>query len=152
MSFSFPKIYPILDSSILPASGRAEFLRQLGASLADAGVTLLEYRNKIATDAELLADAAILRGALSVGQVRLILDDRADLVEQAGFDGAHVDRFCREPGDIASEGTPIVRERSFVISATNRDVEAARRAGLSGHVFDGGDLAPLVHSLLAQSV
>src|ERR1035441_5429792 len=91
MFFTFPKIYPILDSSFIPAAGRAEFLRQLGGSLAEAGVTLLEYRNKTGAEAELLADAAILRAALPIGQVKLILDDRADLVEQLGFDGVHVD-------------------------------------------------------------
>ena len=91
MSVSFPKIYPILDSSIVPATGRAEFLRKLGASLADAGVTLLEYRNKTGADAELLADCAVLREAMPAGQVKLILDDRADLVVQLGFDGVHVD-------------------------------------------------------------
>lgn len=91
MPFSFPKIYPILDASIIPTSGRAEFLRRLGGELAAAGVTLLEYRNKTGSEAELLADAAVLRAALPAGQVKLILDDRADLVEQVGFDGAHVD-------------------------------------------------------------
>ena len=91
MSYSFPKIYPILDVSFIPATGRAEFLYRLGASLAEAGVTLLEYRNKTGADAELLADAEILRAALPAGQVKLILDDRADLIEKIGFDGAHVD-------------------------------------------------------------
>lgn len=91
MSFAFPKIYPILDSSFIPATGRGEFLSRLGASLADAGVTLLEYRNKAASDVELRADAEVLRKALPAGQVRLILDDRADLVAAVGFDGAHVD-------------------------------------------------------------
>ena len=91
MSFSFPKIYPILDSSIIPAAGRAEFLRRLGGSLAEAGVTLLEYRNKPGAVVELLTDAAVLREALPAGQVKLILDDRADLVDQIGFDGVHVD-------------------------------------------------------------
>ena len=91
MSYSFPKIYPILDASFIPATGRVEFLRRLASSLAEAGVTLLEYRNKTGDEAELLADAAILRAALPVGKVKLILDDRADLVEQIGFDGAHVD-------------------------------------------------------------
>jgi thiamine-phosphate pyrophosphorylase len=91
MPFSFPKIYPILDSSFIPSTGRVEFLRQLGSALADAGVTLLEYRNKTGADAEILADAAILRGALPAGKVKLILDDRTDLVDQTGFDGVHVD-------------------------------------------------------------
>jgi thiamine-phosphate pyrophosphorylase len=91
MSYSFPKIYPILDVSFIPATARAEFLYRLGASLAEAGVTLLEYRNKTGADAELLADTEILRAALPAGQVKLILDDRADLIEKIGFDGAHVD-------------------------------------------------------------
>ena len=91
MDFSFPKIYPILDASVIPATGRAEFLLRLGSSLAAGGVTLLEYRNKTGSDSELMADAAILRAALPAGNVKLILDDRADLVEQAGFDGVHVD-------------------------------------------------------------
>ena len=91
MSKSFPKVYPILDSSVIPASGRAEFLRRLGRSLAEAGVTLLEYRNKTGAEAELLADAAMLRAAMPAGQVKLILDDRADLVDRIGFDGVHVD-------------------------------------------------------------
>ena len=91
LSFSFPKVYPILDASVIPAVGREEFLRRLGGSLVEAGVTLLEYRNKTGSDAELFADAAALRAAMPVGTVKLILDDRADLVEQIQFDGVHVD-------------------------------------------------------------
>ena len=91
MAFSFPKIYPILDSSVIPTAGRKEFLRRLGGELAEAGVTLLQYRNKAGSDAEILADAALLRAAMPAPQVRLILDDRADLVEETGFDGVHVD-------------------------------------------------------------
>jgi len=91
MPFKFPRIYPILDASVLPANGRAEFLRRLGSSLTSAGVTLLEYRNKGGTDAELLADAVVLRKAMPAGKVKLILDDRANLVETAQFDGVHVD-------------------------------------------------------------
>jgi thiamine-phosphate pyrophosphorylase len=97
MHFSFPKIYPILDSGVIPNEGRAEFLRWLGASLADAGVMLLEYRNKTGSDAEILSDAAVLRSTLPGPNIKLILDDRADLVEQAGFDGVHVDA-----GDISA--------------------------------------------------
>jgi len=96
MSFRFPPIYPILDSSFLPASGRTAFLRDLGSALADAGVTLLEYRNKSGSDAELQADAEILRAAMPEEQVKLILDDRAELVCAVGFDGVHVDA-----GDVA---------------------------------------------------
>lgn len=99
MVFSFPKIYPILDSSIIPNRGRAEFLRRLGAGLAEAGVTLLEYRNKTGSSTEILDDAALLRAAMTSPQVKLILDDKADLVEPAGFDGVHVDAGDVSPVD-----------------------------------------------------
>jgi thiamine-phosphate pyrophosphorylase len=89
MNFTFPRVYPILDSYVVPAIGRAEYLHRLGTSLADAGVTLLEYRNKVASDAVLVADGEILRAAMP--NVKLILDDRADLIDQLSFDGVHVD-------------------------------------------------------------
>jgi thiamine-phosphate pyrophosphorylase len=96
----FPKIYPILDASFIPTTGRAEFLRRLGGELAEAGVTLIEYRNKTGAEAELLADAANLRSAMPSGQVKLILDDRADLVEKVGFDGVHVDAGDMKPAEV----------------------------------------------------
>jgi thiamine-phosphate pyrophosphorylase len=99
MPYSFPKIYPILDSSFIPSSGRADFLRRLGGELAEAGVTLLEYRNKGGVEAELLADAKILRAALPSGQVKLILDDRTDIIDIIGFDGVHVDAGDLKPAE-----------------------------------------------------
>ena len=99
MSFSFPKVYPILDAGVIPQLGRAEFLRRLGGELAEAGVTLLEYRNKTGSDAEVLADAAILRAALPAETAKLILDDRVELVERAGFDGVHVDAGDATPAE-----------------------------------------------------
>ena len=99
MPFSYPKIYPILDASAIPRAGREEFLRQLGNELAEAGVTLLEYRNKTGAEAELLADAAALRAAMPAGKVKLILDDRVELIEQLEFDGVHVDAGDATPAE-----------------------------------------------------
>ncbi|HEV2323698.1 MAG TPA: thiamine phosphate synthase, partial [Terracidiphilus sp.] len=65
--------------------------RRLGGELAEAGVTLLQYRNKSGSDTEILTDAQSLRAAMLAPRVKLILDDRADLVEETGFDGVHVD-------------------------------------------------------------
>jgi thiamine-phosphate pyrophosphorylase len=112
MPFSFPRIYPILDSSFIPALDRAEFIRHLGCELAEAGVTLLEYRNKTGSDAEILADAAILRSVLSTPNIKLILDDRADLVEQARFDGVHVDA-----GDVSAAEARALLGREKIIGA-----------------------------------
>jgi thiamine-phosphate pyrophosphorylase len=98
-SIQLPKIYPILDSSFIPATGRAEYLRRLGGSLADAGITLLEYRNKTGAESELLADAEFIRSVLPADQVKLVLDDRADLVDRVGFDGVHVDSGDLTPAE-----------------------------------------------------
>ena len=110
MAFSFPKVYPILDASMIPATGREAFLQRLGGALAEAGVTLLEYRNKAGSDAELLADAAVLRAAMPAETVKLILNDRADLVAQTEFDGVHVDA-----GDVPpSEARRLVGKQRIV--------------------------------------
>lgn len=90
MRLRLPKIYPILDSSAIPAGAEREsFLDRLGRSLADAGVELLEYRNKPGTDAEVFADARVLRAAMPA--VKLVMDDRVDVALAAVFDGVHVD-------------------------------------------------------------
>lgn len=91
MKFRFPRVYPILDSAVIPTACREEFLEKLAISLARADVRLLEYRNKTGPDAEVLADAAILRGAMPAPYIKLILDDRVHLVEESGFEGVHVD-------------------------------------------------------------
>ena len=99
MGFEFPKVYPILDSPVIPSAGREDFLSSLGRSLTAAGVTLMEYRNKTGSDAEILADAAVLRGSMPAGKVKLILDDRAALVDQIQFDGVHVDAGDLSPAE-----------------------------------------------------
>jgi dTDP-glucose pyrophosphorylase/histidinol phosphatase-like enzyme len=89
--------------------------------------------------------------------------------------GAHVDRFYGAPdylADIAPAHAiaaakrkpvfspifnamnewPIVRERSFFLGVVGDDIEAARSAEVSAHAIPEGDLAPLVHSLLRQSL
>jgi dTDP-glucose pyrophosphorylase/histidinol phosphatase-like enzyme len=98
----------------------------------------------------------------------------AAMQERLAPEGTHIDRFYREPEfatGVAPEQAidaakrkpdasllleamnewPIVAERSFFVGVSDGDVEAARIAGISGHVFDGGDLARLIHSLLEQS-
>ena len=98
----------------------------------------------------------------------------AAMQERLAREGAHVDRFYGElesPVDIASghaiDATkqkpdasllhkamnewPIIGERSFFIGVSNDDIEAARSAGISWHVLNGGDIARLVHSLLGQN-
>jgi thiamine-phosphate pyrophosphorylase len=89
MALQLPKLYPILDAGLLPTDRREEFLAHLIAALANAGVTLLQYRNKLGPEDRILADAEIIRYAAD-GRLTLIMNDHPHLALQASFDGAHV--------------------------------------------------------------
>ncbi len=84
-------LYPIIDNSFLPVDpeSRASSLMEFGSGLGALGVTLLQYRNKQGTEAQLLSDARWLRVA-APPILKLVLNDRADLVTRAGFDGVHL--------------------------------------------------------------
>jgi thiamine-phosphate pyrophosphorylase len=87
-----PELYPILDASFLPPLGplRAPFLMNVVHELLANGITLLQYRNKVDAQQQVLSDARILRRAAPLGQCTLILNDYAELVAEADFDGVHV--------------------------------------------------------------
>jgi thiamine-phosphate pyrophosphorylase len=95
----FPRLYPILDAELVlgavgPGIGeRRELLQGLVRGLAEAGVEILQYRNKRDVDAVVLEDARAMRDAANqtgLNRMRLILNDRAALVKVCGWDGVHV--------------------------------------------------------------
>lgn len=83
--------------------------------------------------------------------------------------GAYIDAFyicphhpnftgacnCRkpEPGMIlqAMSEWPVLKDRSFLIGDKTWDVEAAKRAGIRGFLFDGGDLNEMLNSVLPST-
>ncbi len=84
----FPPLYPILDATYLPADA-ARRREELVASLVEAGVEILQYRNKQGSEAEILRDAETMR-ATTPPNLKLILNDFPHLAVTAGFDGVHV--------------------------------------------------------------
>jgi thiamine-phosphate pyrophosphorylase len=116
MHSKFPPLYPILDASFLPSENRAGFLTRLISELADAGVTLLQYRNKQGGDSEVLADAAVMRQA-AAHAVRLIMNDSPELAVRAGFDGVHVGQEDLSPVEARRIAGP---ERIVGVSTHNR--------------------------------
>jgi thiamine-phosphate pyrophosphorylase len=101
---SLPRLYAILDASCF--AGQDEMLAT-AEEWVKAGVTLLQYRNKVADAGVMLEQARAVR-SLIVGQqsrtgapapdqhpasysdVKLIMNDRADLCLAAEYDGVHV--------------------------------------------------------------
>ncbi|MGA7573116.1 MAG: thiamine phosphate synthase [Terriglobales bacterium] len=81
-----PRLYPVLDAGCFPdANGMFSLAEQLAA----AGCTLLQYRNKSGNARRMLEDAREL-GARLGANVKLIMNDRADLCLAAHYDGVHV--------------------------------------------------------------
>lgn len=126
MRSSIPKLYPILDAGFLPREDRELFLASLAGELLASGVALLQYRNKRGSDAEILADARLLRTAMPAGQCRLILNDRADLAVLAGFDGVHVGQQ-----DLSPQGARRVVGPEGVVGVSTHNPAQLRAAALA---------------------
>jgi thiamine-phosphate pyrophosphorylase len=96
-----PRLYCIVDSAFLPTT--EEVLGYVEA-LAAGGCTLLQYRNKSGNARVMLEQARELRQRLRAGvpapQVRLIMNDRADLCLAAEFDGVHVGQDDLSPDSV----------------------------------------------------
>ncbi len=122
MSFSLPPLYPILDASLLPEFEPGSYLTRVVCELEDAGVTLLQYRNKQGSEGEILADAELIHGA-ATRAVTLIMNDNPEFAVQARFDGVHVGQMDSSPTEARKIVGP---ERIVGVSTHNRaQLEAA---------------------------
>jgi len=93
----FPRLYPILDAGTLTA--HAIDVAGFAIELRDAGVQLLQYRDKTGEPQSVLRAAAFIREVFLGAECRLILNDRADLAVLAGWDGVHVGQDDLLPED-----------------------------------------------------
>jgi len=85
MRLVLPRLYVILDPALLTTSET-----DCAQKLADAGVRLLQYRNKLASAGELLESSKELEELLAPLAVTFIVNDRADVAALAGAAGVHV--------------------------------------------------------------
>ncbi|HYW38912.1 MAG TPA: thiamine phosphate synthase [Terriglobales bacterium] len=83
---SLPRLYPILDTSCFHNGGS---LFETARELAEAGCTLMQYRNKSGNARQMLEEARELRARLGAS-VKLIMNDRADICLAAQYEGLHV--------------------------------------------------------------
>lgn len=107
------RLYAIVDAQVL--AGRGVRLRKFAVGLRAAGVSLVQYRDKLGTPAEVLAGAAVLREVFAETECRLIMNDRADLAVLGGFDGVHVGQ-----GDLS------VEDAKAVLKATAKEERKGR--------------------------
>ena len=93
----FPKLYPIIDAETLRLRGVS--LLQMASSLKVAGVRLLQYRDKTGDDRTILKHAEMLVELFEGTGAKLIMNDRADLMMLARWDGVHLGQEDLSPED-----------------------------------------------------
>jgi thiamine-phosphate pyrophosphorylase len=85
MRLVLPRLYVILDAALLKIP-----VKECAKSLVDAGVRLIQYRNKHASGRELFETSRELAEYLNPLGVQFIVNDRADVAALAGARGVHV--------------------------------------------------------------
>ena len=85
MRLVLPRLYVILDAALLEIP-----VKECAKSLVDAGVRLIQYRNKRASGRELFETSRELATFLTPLGVQVIVNDRADVAALAGAAGVHV--------------------------------------------------------------
>lgn len=95
MADGLPRLYAILDAGVLAARGMAA--EDAARQMYEAGVRLLQYRDKAGAPQAILRALAAIRGTCP--EATLILNDRPDLAVLAGCDGVHVGQQDLSPGD-----------------------------------------------------
>jgi thiamine-phosphate pyrophosphorylase len=121
MRLVLPRLYVILDAALLTAPET-----ECAQKLADAGVRLLQYRNKSASTRDLFESSKKLASLLSPVGVRFVVNDRADVAALAGADGVHV----------GQEDLEVEAARSFVgpgklVGISTHNMEQFRLAAAS---------------------
>ena len=115
----FPALYAILD----PSSFREnQTMFRAAEDLAAAGVTLIQYRDKIGNARQMLDHARELKLRLG-NSVKLIMNDRADLALVAGFDGVHLGQ-----DDLSPEGARKVIRDKLWLGVSTHNPEQVKQA------------------------
>ena len=85
-----PPLYAILDASPEFTAESALNIPEIADRLVEAGVELLQYRDKHGSAGRILDSSQALAARFVPKGVRLIVNDRADIAAMAGAGGVHV--------------------------------------------------------------
>jgi thiamine-phosphate pyrophosphorylase len=122
MRLVLPRLYVILDAALLKTPEI-----DCAKSLVDAGVCLVQYRNKRATARELFESSRELAAFFKPHQVRFIVNDRADVAALTDADGVHVGQ---EDLGVA-EARAVIGAGKWVGVSTHNEQQVVEVAGSS---------------------
>jgi thiamine-phosphate pyrophosphorylase len=120
-----PRLYPILDADALARNGVP--LAMAAYALRDAGVRWLQYRDKRASDAEVLERMRELRASFPAGEAMLLLNDRVHLCDAVGADGVHIGQE-----DLAAKRARRILGPERLVGVSTHNVKQLRAALKTG--------------------
>lgn len=118
-------LYALTDSRL--SLGRP--LEQVARAILEAGVKILQYREKKAPAGRMLAECRLLRSLADEYGACLIVDDHVDLALLAGADGVHVGQDDLPAAEVRRLTGP-----DMIIGISTHSPEQARKA-----IEDGAD-------------
>ena len=129
---TLPALYAILDAGVLASRGIS--LRGYAEELRDAGVRLVQYRDKDADDEVALYRAEEIGEVFEGCGTTLIVNDRLDVMLLAGWDGVHVGQE-----DMAAADARVVAGDGRIIGVSTHTMEQVWEAeqGVADYVAIG---------------
>lgn len=121
MRLVLPRLYVILDAALITSSER-----DCALSLAEAGVRLLQYRNKSALARQYLDSSRKLAEVLLPKGVSFFVNDRPDVAFLAGATGVHVGQ-----DDLDVEQTRLIVGHDKLVGVSTHNLEQFERAAAS---------------------
>jgi thiamine-phosphate pyrophosphorylase len=121
MRLVLPRLYVILDATLITGSEK-----DCALILAEAGVRLLQYRNKSAPARQYLESSRALAEALRPRGVCFFVNDRPDVAFLAGAAGVHVGQ-----DDLDVEQTRRVVGHEKLVGVSTHNLEQFERAAAS---------------------
>ncbi len=121
------RLYVLIDG----CSSVDEFQR-LVVSLVEAGVDVIQLRDKRLGDRELLARARLLRGWTAENKTLMVVNDRPDIAALARADGVHVGQE-----ELSVKDARTVVGPDALVGVSTHSIEQARQAVLDGADYIG---------------
>lgn len=121
-------LYAVTDRAWV---GRQSLMEQVKEAL-QAGVTLLQIREKNMEPEAFLEEVRVMKALAALHQVPVIVNDSVEIAMKADADGVHVGQSDMEAGDVRAIIGP-----DKILGVTARTVEEARRAEARGADYLG---------------
>lgn len=116
------RLYALLDADTCARHGTV--LLDVALAWRDAGIKLVQYRDKTASRATVLETAQSLRAIFPAGEYLLLLNDDPRLALEAGLDGAHVGQ-----GDMPAQEARRVLGPDHILGISTHTPDEALAAG-----------------------